>query len=589
MRQKTPIILIILLFHHFHTNGQNPITSLGSTLDTLQYKLTTADSDTLKVDLLIEMSRQKVKEFDHIMAKELADKAYSISHAKDFKAGMGKALIQMAYVYWFLEDFDSSLDLDLQALEINKEYGDSLTLAYNYKRLTHDYCDLFIYDNALIQIQKAIDIHEAKNQLNDLVVDKALMGYIYMHQEKYDKAEEIFLETLAYAKTIDRPSFVAGISDDLAYLFELQGKLDEGLKYALQGLSVSTKHDIKRHMREGYIILEKIYVGLKDYEKAYETKLKKDDLEFETMTLETLTKFNELNKEKEILVLEQQNQLGAQERELLKSKGRNYQIGAIGLISSLFILGISTLRLRKGKLQIEQKNEELQSLNNTKDKFFGIIGHDLRSPINALDSVGEQIEYYVDKEDTIKLKRIAKDVKSTTGKLSRLLDNLLQWALSQSGNIPFNPDVQDIHLVVNDCINLYHPVAQLKNITMANNCSKGSNFYGDKQAITTIVRNLLNNAVKFTPENGSIIASSYTENEFQVLEIKDTGVGMSEEKIKQLFSLKNVGTQGTAGEQSTGLGLVVCKELMESNNGKIVVSSEVSKGSTFKIYIPKNS
>ncbi len=587
MPQKTLILSLVLSIFWYLSILQGQESPISKEKDSLTLLLKQNDNKDVEIDLLIELSMLMVNDFDHIKAKEYADEAYAKAHGRNDQANMGKALIQIAYVYWFLEDFKTSLEFDLKALEINEIHADSSTLAYNYKRLTHDYCDLFDYDTALIYIQKAFNVHKAIDAKKDIILDEALMGYINMHQGDYVEAEKRMLNVLANATVMEDSTTMAGMNDDLAFLLELQGKLNEALVYAIEGVKISTKCNIPRHMREGYIILEKIYVGLGKFDKAYETRLKKDELEFELMKSETLIKFTELNKEKEILVLEQQNQISDQEKELLASRSKIYKIGAVALSSILLILAFFLRQLDKNKKLIEQKNTSLQKLNNTKDKFFGIIGHDLRSPITALDSVSQQIKYYTDLGNKSKLHNLAEGVRQTTDRLSTLLDNLLQWSFIQSDRVPYHPTQISINEIVRENILLYEDVAAAKEINLCDEINGEYFAFADKQAIMTVVRNLVNNAIKFTEPGGKVFISSYSDQK-TVLEIRDTGVGMNAKRIQQLFSLKKTGTIGTAGEQSTGLGLIICRDLIESNKGRIEVTSKLGEGSSFKIHLPKS-
>ena len=274
------------------------------------------------------------------------------------------------------------------------------------------------------------------------------------------------------------------------------------------------------------------------------------------------------------------------EAQLLSSRNQLYGAIALGLLAILLIGGYLFRQLQKTRKQLENQNLQLSQLNATKDKFFGIIAHDIRSPITALDSVGEQMTYYLSTNNTKKLQRLGNRIDVTAKRLSSLLDNLLNWALLQTGMIPYHPNSLNLKETADEVLALYTPLAETKKINLVNNISAELAVFADGSALNTIIRNLINNALKFTNENGEVSISSYEESNQVFIEINDTGTGIHAEKLEQLFALERKSTQGTAGEKGSGLGLMLCKELVELHKGTIKAVSELGKGSTFIFSIP---
>ncbi len=237
--------------------------------------------------------------------------------------------------------------------------------------------------------------------------------------------------------------------------------------------------------------------------------------------------------------------------------------------------------------KVKERTKKLHELNATKDKFFGIIAHDIRSPIVALDSVGEQMEYYLQKNDTAKLKRLAGRVDTTAKSLSKLLDNLLQWAMLQQGVILYNPTVLKIKDIGQETIDMFLANAEAKSIVLENTIDDTIFINADLHAIHTILRNLISNAIKFTKAGGSITLHAEPKNDLVTISIIDTGIGMTPEKVATLFQLDKKSELGTKGEKGTGLGLNLVKELTEMNKGRIEVFSELGKGTQFNIILPK--
>ncbi len=239
----------------------------------------------------------------------------------------------------------------------------------------------------------------------------------------------------------------------------------------------------------------------------------------------------------------------------------------------------------------EQKNleinKQLQEINATKDKFFSIISHDLRNNLGSFRNVTqlllENYEFFSKEE----MKESLSLINSTSKKVYNLLENLLEWSRSQTGRIPFNPEPFNLYLSVNNIVGLMKTNAKLKEIELVSEVPEFSYVYADVNMINTVLRNLVTNAIKFTPQNGKItIISTHFEDKV-IICVKDTGVGISQKSIDKLFRIdENLTTIGTANEQGSGLGLILCREFVEKNNGKIWAESEIGVGSTFSFSLP---
>ena len=237
-----------------------------------------------------------------------------------------------------------------------------------------------------------------------------------------------------------------------------------------------------------------------------------------------------------------------------------------------------------------QKNKDLEELNATKDKFFSIIAHDLRGPIGSMHSLLELIsepDIQTDKEQYYELLNVMKDVSKTT---FDLLENLLIWANSQRGSIEFLPKFYNLHKLVEQNISLFTQAARNKEITLVNKVPASCVGYFDYNMINTVVRNLLNNAIKYTRQQGNVSVTAVVSPPFIDVSVSDDGVGMKPETISKLFKIDTVSksTTGTAGESGTGLGLLLCNEFVKKHAGNIKVQSEPGSGSTFMFSIPNN-
>ena len=239
--------------------------------------------------------------------------------------------------------------------------------------------------------------------------------------------------------------------------------------------------------------------------------------------------------------------------------------------------------LNAQKLIIESQSEELKVLNSTKDRLFSIIAHDLRGPLSSLKGVMQLLDNeFISKEE---FKSLSKRLQENVDNVHGMLENLLLWSLSQMDGIKPNIKAFDLNFVVDETVVLFKEVFTQKHIDLTSNSTINFQALGDEYQIRTVLRNVLNNAIKFTPENGRIMIESRVEKNFINLRISDTGIGISKDDLHLFFSNPKL-QAGTAGEKGTGFGLFLCKELVEKNGGLITVDSEFGKWTTIEISLP---
>ncbi len=239
--------------------------------------------------------------------------------------------------------------------------------------------------------------------------------------------------------------------------------------------------------------------------------------------------------------------------------------------------------------RLNQSEKELKKINANKDKFFSIISHDLRSPFTSLIGFSEFLANEVDELSKEEIKEFAQNIfKSARGTFS-LLENLLQWSRLQTGNIEFAPSHYNLENHLNKLIEIYRINALRKKIKIVSKIEPKLKVFADQNMVETLMRNLISNAIKFTPREGTITISAKSMSKKIEIKVADTGVGMDKETQKKLFKVgENVSTEGTEKEQGTGLGLILCKEFVETNNGNIKVRSKPNEGTEFIITLPKN-
>ncbi len=293
---------------------------------------------------------------------------------------------------------------------------------------------------------------------------------------------------------------------------------------------------------------------------------------------------------KSIDIAESQIQTINQEERLIHT--RKVPIaGARGEVK--YLLGISEDITKRKQIEaaLQQANKDLTKLNADKDKFFSIVAHDLRGPFSPLLGLSKFLLNMADKATPADIKELGGSIHRSAKNVYNLLENLLQWSRMQSGHMPYEPISLNLKEIIEPCITLLTINATEKEITLQSNLTVDLPVYADKNMLDTILRNLTTNALKFTPKGGQITISAQPGQDSLVeVSVSDTGIGISPENIAKLFKIEvNHTTQGTAKEQGTGLGLIICQEMVEQNGGKIWVESKLGLGTTVKFTIPYDS
>ena len=237
--------------------------------------------------------------------------------------------------------------------------------------------------------------------------------------------------------------------------------------------------------------------------------------------------------------------------------------------------------------KVVERTKELKAANTTKDRFFSVIGHDLRSPLAALEGVSELINYYNKKGDTEKVSSLGEKISVTAQNVNKLLDNLLNWSLSQKGEITYNPEVIELKPLIREVEDLFLNNISAKEIKYTCDLSDDILIMADRNMVFSIIRNLLSNSIKFTPTGETIDLKTEIVNDAVLITLQDSGVGISKDKIDKLFTFKDKkSTLGTNREKGTGLGLVLVKEFVEMNKGSITFESQEHRGTTVRLVLP---
>jgi signal transduction histidine kinase len=496
-----------------------------------------------------------------------------------------------------LEKFDKAISNFQSAIQTNKKTNNLFHLCMNYFNLGIVFGRKAQFDSALYYYDLAEEI--ADN--NGFIMTKARIyhnyGQEYNDMGRYSEAK-IYLN-----KSINlciKNNVQEGLIHNYISLAETFGGLklyDSSIFYLNSALKINKELNIVEVQGSIYEGLSDNYYKIKDYKKAYEYYRIADSIADSTLSLSVQNQLNELQTKyeteknrKEIASLKLKDELNS--NKILRQNLTIFIILGVLIILTLLIVSLIASRKRKEELivKLEEKNreistqsEELKDLNATKDKFFSIIAHDLKNPFNTLigfsDLLVKDYEKYNSEEVKSYLEIINKNSKSTY----KLLENLLTWSRSQQGDIEFKPEHFDIEKTTDDVIKLLDDSAKEKGISLVKDFIQIKTVFADEKMISTVVLNLMNNAIKFTSQGGKIIIQSKEDSEGKLqINIIDNGVGISAENIQKLFRVdQGFSTKGTNKEEGTGLGLIIVKEFIDKHNSTIKIESEPGKGSRF--------
>jgi signal transduction histidine kinase len=525
---------------------------------------------------------------DSPTAAEYFYKALIFSDSLNIGIEKGYALNNIASSLMAEGENRQALIFARKALTLQTQNKDKKGIAYAMMRLSDVYRKLQINDSLLIAAQTAYKLlNELGMKENSLIALKNI-GRAYEAEKQYDKALKCYKEivnSISISKTTERNVYV-----DLARVYNLLKLPDQSIFYGKCRLLTEKRDEhILRQMANAYALKEDWKLAFRYAQMSLDVK-------------DSIAKEEKLSQVKNLQILYETRITDRENAELkTKLKIRNLFIIAFAIITILIALLLLILQskrnqqIRLNKI-LNQKNEEisiqrdhLEELNQTKDKLFSIIAHDLRGPIGTTYTFLELLtfrENEFNKQELVENLILLKDSSKATFKL---LENLLTWARAQRGEILFNPLQSNFFKLVQSNIDLFSLNAENKKIQIFNELDQDLVFEFDQEIINTVIRNLISNAVKYTNSGGRITISSKEIDNNIKIRIADTGIGMDSETADILFSnaLNRNKKEGTKGEKGTGLGLILCKQLIEKHQGNIWVESEPGIGSTFKIILPR--
>lgn len=500
----------------------------------------------------------------------------------------------IANLYAVQKDYDQAIYFFKIVKRINQRIGNEVYSAETLSNLASVYSDMGELEYAMYNINSSITVFEKHKIMDWLAYAYEIKGKTYLKEGDYKWALFWYKQSEMIHENLDdnraKTSLLNGMAE--AYLGQRKDSLSE--QYAINAFNISKKIKFHEETQKSAKTLYQINKNKQDFNSA----LAYHEL-FQTLHDTITTNKNQKNLTMLVTKLEferqKENLISENEKALAKQKSYVYAALVI-----LFIFLVVTFLFRRSeriqkKLNLELyhkttelvKNEkELRDINETKDKLFSIIGHDLRGPIGAFQGL---VKLYRDneigKEEFLSfIPKLGADIDH----ISFTLNNLLSWGQTQMNGSTTKPTVVPLENIVDDNINLHTEIATSKSIKLINKLPTNTLAWTDSNQIDVVLRNLISNALKFTPEKGMITIDAIERTNNWEISVRDNGVGMNQEMQAKIFSKSsNVTTYGTNNEKGTGLGLSLCKEMVEKNNGTIWVESIPNRGTCFSFTTPK--
>jgi signal transduction histidine kinase len=608
--------------------------------------LVTPIEDTTHVNLLNRMA-MAIRESDHDLAGKYAEDALGISEKIGYLKGKAEALSNMGWVSYRKSDFVNTLHYSIEAMRIAEMIGykaemaramnniaavsfeqkqfekavtdfkNALAMAYESKdgkvigRSLNNLAYVYLMsnlnlDSAEVYAHKSVEYCETIKDNYLIAFALRTSGDVMVKRNHRDKALKMYARGIALSEASRNNSMKAATYHRIAKVYVDLGRNDDAIQVLLRNADEARKMGYREELERTYKVLSDIFHKLGQQDKAYNYLSLYTSLHDSIYTMQNSKQIALLQNEFDLSLKQAQIELLTKDTDLKQKEigSQRIQLYATILGSSCVLLLVTVMlysfqkvkrtnkelesqkaELAKKNLEIEEKSNELELLNKTKDKLFSIIGHDFRSPLHSLRGLLELIS--TRNMTQHEFEQYSKDLKNKIDIVYNNLDNILHWSVSQLNGINASPVKLNMQDLSGEVVELYEEVARVKGVTIVNDVPAEGSVWADKDQVRLVIRNLVSNALKFTFAGGQVtIGAIVLEDSVRVF-VKDTGVGITDDDLGKLFIKQSLwSVKGTNNEKGLGLGLLLCKEFIEKNNGTLDVKSEPGSGTTIAFTLP---
>ena len=509
--------------------------------------------------------------------------------------GEVRSYVGMGSVYHQRNDTAAALRNYLRALEFAYRPGVRMTTqVLLFGNLGNRYFSTGNRPQGLVYTRRALQLARRNGDQVGESLYLANLGSYYLQMNQLSTAEGLLRKAVSLLEPIGNQRFQSGHLELLANVLLLRNEIDEAEDLTRQALQQARRLDYQERVLDAYSLLAAINARRNDYEQAFgwqnRFRMLNDSLNSRSrqQTLLALqTRYETADKEHQI-------------QQLIDREGtmqqRNRALGGatVALLLGLGGVGLFYVKLRRSRAALATNNQalseatqELRQLAASKDRLYAIVAHDLRGPVTSFASVTELIDFYLKQGDEAGLRRLPELVRQSAQQLNHLLDNLLNWAVSQTGELAFRPQVLAVDELLEGAHNLYANALEAKQITLELDYPAGLAVWADAHMSQTVLRNLVGNALKFTPAGGRIVLGAVAEPEHRItLRVQDTGPGIEPGQIATLLSSAALAPPLHGPRSGTGLGLLLCRAFTARQSGTLRIDSTPGQGTTVHVTLP---
>jgi len=514
------------------------------------------------------------------------------------------SLSNIGLVYQNLKDYKTAMSNFEKILNLSTKINDKLNIAHALSDISNTYAKMDDYKMALKYHLKALAICKALNEKRGIAYITSDIGETYMKLHNLVMALKYYEDAYLLSKELGDKFLISSILCNIGDICISNKNYNKAKEYLDKAESISTEIENKGALRDVYESFSRYYSFQNDYKKALDYFKRFKNTNDSIYTKESSDKIAELEVKFDLQEKENENEILRQKTEI-QQLAINKQIYLrntfiyISIIITLLIIFVFYrywLKQRANKLLseknefINKQNNELDEISKMKDKIFAVIMHDLKNPFNTVVTLINFMESnYHTMQENQKYSGIL-SLKKSIFNVNEFLENLLDWLNSKENNLVLYKTNFDLRTTINSVLKLYKPRAEQKTIELQTHIDSSFFVFADERMIKTVLRNLIDNALKFTFDNGKVDINAVEDEDKIIVSITDTGVGIEDDDKDKIFKLDSYyTTKGTEYEKGSGLGLILSKEFVEKNEGEIWFESKTDIGSTFYFTIKKEN
>jgi len=624
----TMVVASVLLFQPKHLFAR----ILPDQTDSL-IRLLDQTRDTSRIDLLIKLS-EVLNSSQSKQAFVYAREALNMSQELRDPLRTGNAYMAIADIYKVTAVYEKSLEYLFLSLRQFENMKDTAKIAECNDEIGVVYMMSNDFANADNYFQKAFNLNKKIRNFHQIALNYMNMGSNYLMIDSIEKGLSYYLVSLMIADSLQMEEEKITLMNNLGYGYSRLGQHEDALKhfykvleligenpdeitrasamvniaqgyyniknypaslkYAKDAYDLSKSNGLNQVYRDASKILSDIYAAQGNYRGSYRYLKEYKNIADTIMNVERSEQLAKIQTLYELDIKEQENSLLRQEN--LKAK-RSLQtrtlvlflIGTLVIVLAVLLYMLNNLNNKQLELnkKLSDQGRELQRLNDEKDRFFSFVAHNLKNPFNTIMGFAELMQRTAESTEPEKARQYSSLIYELSSQVQRVLGNLLEWSRLQRRSFECKPETIELTGLINDVLEMNNKEAARKDIHISITDQGSIYVSADRSMITTVLQNLLSNAINFTPPSGRISIESRLVNQQAEVSISDTGIGISKENLSRLFHFDFSQAKIVATDNGgAGLGLVICREMINKNGGTIFAESERGKGSRFTFRLP---